>query len=259
MKPTSRRTMFGQLLGLGLGATVGMPTKAFPDDQQTSSQAKQKKLKVMVAGAHPDDPESGCGGTIARYTDLGHEVVIVYLTRGEAGIKGKTHAEAAAIRTREAEKACEILKARPVFAGQIDAATHVDPAAYDSFYKIIEREAPDLVFTQWPIDNHRDHRACSLLVYDAWAKAGKTFPLYYYEVYTGIQTQTFYPHHYVDITKTAARKREATFAHASQTPDQWYPHHEAMDRFRGYEYSCDLAEAYVRHVQSPDEALPMVL
>jgi len=259
MKPTTRRTMFGQLLGLGVGATVGLPLEAFPADQQSESQAKQKKLKVMVAGAHPDDPESGCGGTIARYSDLGHEVVVVYLTRGEAGIQGKSHQEAASIRTLEVQKACEILKARPVFAGQIDGATQVDPAAYDSFYKIIETESPDLVFTQWPIDSHRDHRATSLLVYDAWLQAGKKFPLYYYEVYSGIQTQTFSPTHYADITRTADRKRAATFAHVSQTPDQWYPHHEAMDRFRGFEYGCDLAEAFTRHVQSPDDALPMVL
>ena len=53
--------------------------------------------KLLVAGAHPDDPESIAGGTILRYTDAGHEVVCLYLTRGEAGIPGKTHAEAAAV------------------------------------------------------------------------------------------------------------------------------------------------------------------
>jgi len=49
-------------------------------------------------GGHPDDPESGCGGTLARYTALGAGVTIVYLTRGEAGIPRKSHDEAAAIR-----------------------------------------------------------------------------------------------------------------------------------------------------------------
>ncbi|HEV2483966.1 MAG TPA: PIG-L family deacetylase [Terracidiphilus sp.] len=52
---------------------------------------------------NPDDPQSGCGGTIARYTDEGHEVVILYLTRGESGIERTSMQDAAAIRTAERE------------------------------------------------------------------------------------------------------------------------------------------------------------
>src|SRR5918912_841637 len=72
----------------------------------------QPRLKVLVAGGHPDDPESGCGGTIARYADAGHAVVALYLTRGEAGIPGTSHDEAARIRTAEGERACSILRAK---------------------------------------------------------------------------------------------------------------------------------------------------
>ncbi|MDP5139792.1 MAG: PIG-L family deacetylase [Spirosomaceae bacterium] len=78
------------------------------------------KLKIMVTGAHPDDPETGCGGAIAKWTKAGHEVVVVYLTRGEAGIDGTAAKEAAEIRTKEAIAACKLLNARPVFLGQID-------------------------------------------------------------------------------------------------------------------------------------------
>src|SRR3954470_14066578 len=46
-----------------------------------------RKLKVIVAGGHPGDPEYGCGGTIARYSDLGHEVVLLYLNRGNPAEK----------------------------------------------------------------------------------------------------------------------------------------------------------------------------
>jgi LmbE family N-acetylglucosaminyl deacetylase len=76
-----------------------------------------RKLKVVVAGGHPDDPETGCGGTMALYSKAGHDVVALYLTRGEAGILGKTHQEAANIRTAEAGRACEILGARPILFG----------------------------------------------------------------------------------------------------------------------------------------------
>jgi hypothetical protein len=45
-------------------------------------QAK-RKLKLVVTGGHPGDPECGCAGTIARYSELGHDVVLLYLNRGE--------------------------------------------------------------------------------------------------------------------------------------------------------------------------------
>jgi hypothetical protein len=95
MGKVTRRELLGQsALALGAAGTT-LPGLGFEDSQAASA----KKVRVVVVGGHPDDPESGCGGTIARYADLGHEVTILYLTRGEAGIRGKTHEEAAAIRT----------------------------------------------------------------------------------------------------------------------------------------------------------------
>src|SRR5436190_19707920 len=55
-------------------------------------------LKVVCVGAHPDDPESGCGGTLARYAALGHRGTIAYLTRRERGIDGNALDEAARVR-----------------------------------------------------------------------------------------------------------------------------------------------------------------
>src|SRR6185369_4266132 len=88
-------------------------------------------LRVVCVGGHPDDPESGCGGTLARYAALGHSVTVIYLTRGEAGIPGKSHDEAAGIRSAECAASCKILGAKPVFAGQIDGATVVDAKSAD--------------------------------------------------------------------------------------------------------------------------------
>lgn len=235
-----------KMLGVSAMGAVPMGMKSasgFPIQDQ--------KLKILVAGAHPDDPETGCGGTVARYTKAGHEVVNLYLTRGEGGIPNKTHDEAAEIRTAEAQKACEILNARSLFAGQVDGETEVSAKAYSHIREMIETENPDLIFTQWPVDTHRDHRAISVLVYDAWLNSGKSVPLYYYEVMSGIQTQSFNPTDYVDITSVEEIKREACFAHESQNPDELYPIHEQMSRFRGMEFGCDHAEAFVRHEQSP--------
>jgi len=167
-----------------------------------------RKLKIVVAGGHPGDPEYGCGGTIARYTALGHDVVLLYLNRGGGGSPKLHVGELAALRTSEAAKACEILKARPVFAGQIDGQAIIDQTHYQEFQKLLETEQPDVVFTQWPIDNHPDHRATSMLAYDAWLRMGKKFAFYYYEVSDGEDTQMFSPTDYVDITGVAAREEE---------------------------------------------------
>lgn len=214
------------------------------------------RLKVLVAGGHPDDPESGCGGTIARYVGAGHDVVVLYLTRGEAGIAGTSHADSARIRTAEAERACTILGARPRFGGQVDGDTHVDRAAYATMRDLFIDVRPDVVFTHWPVDTHPDHRAVSLLVYDAWLRTGATAALAYFEVLTGEQTQLFRPTDYVDITPVVQRKRDACFAHASQKPEEWYPVHERMARFRGMEHGCEQAEAFVRHDRGPALQLP---
>lgn len=216
----------------------------------------QRKLKVIVAGGHPDDPESAMGGTMARYSDLSHDVVALYLTRGEAGIKGKSHDEAARLRSAESAKACEILKARPLFAGQIDGATEVNAARYADFKAILLAEKPDVVFTHWPIDTHRDHRAVSYLTYDAWMASGKSFALYYFEVITGSQTQLFRPTHYVDITATEPRKRAACFAHTSQDPQHFWDRHDLMNQWRGIECGKKFAEGFVHHDQSPPGILP---
>jgi GlcNAc-PI de-N-acetylase len=113
---TSRRNFIrnaGALLpGLSLSAISGKPEIL-----------QDKKLSIVCVGGHPDDPESGCGGTLSKLANAGHQVTIIYLTRGEAGIPGISHAEAAKIRTREAEAACKIISAQAVFAGQVDGDT----------------------------------------------------------------------------------------------------------------------------------------
>ncbi len=216
-----------------------------------------RKLHVVVTGGHPGDPEYGCGGTIARYTDLGHDVALLYLNRGEGGIQGKPPAEVGAIRTAEAIQACEILKARPLFAGHTDGHSVVDQQHYAEFHQLIAAQKPDVVFAQWPIDGHADHRAISSLVYEAWLRMKKSFALYYYEVTTGEDTLQFAPTHYVDISAQAARKRTACYAHASQLPDKFFAIQEQVAKFRGVESGHTQAEAFVRHVQSPDFGLPL--
>src|SRR6266576_3576447 len=84
MKPISRRNMLSKTSWLGTTLAVGLPlatTVAQPLPGATPP-TKTPKLKVVVTGGHPGDPEYGCGGTITRYTDLGHDVVLLYLNKG---------------------------------------------------------------------------------------------------------------------------------------------------------------------------------
>ena len=243
MIPT-RRQVLGS--GMALGAIAELLTST-----QASENGTSRKLTIVIAGGHPGDPEAACGGTMARLADLGHDVAALYLTRGERGVQGKTAVEAGTIRTHEAQKACAILKVRPLFLDQADADTVVSGKRYEEFRRRLEVEKPQVVFTHWPIDAHRDHRATSLLTYDAWLRGGKPFALYHYEVSTGEETQHFHPTDYVDITMTEARKRTACFAHASQNPASFYAYHEKMHGFRGFEAGWKRAEAFVHHEQSP--------
>jgi LmbE family N-acetylglucosaminyl deacetylase len=209
-------------------------------------QIKPGSLKVVCVGAHPDDPESGCGGTLALYAAQGHHVTIVYLTRGERGIPGKSESEAAAIRTAEAEGACRVLGAKAVYAGQIDGATELTRARVDAMASLLDAEAPDVVFTHWPIDTHLDHEIASLLTIRAYVASQRRFPLYFFEVNAGSQTMGFAPAHYVDITGVREKKKTALFAHKSQRGEDIYrDHHEVMENFRGREVRVAAAEAFV--------------
>ncbi len=216
----------------------------------TDNRPGAKKMKVVCVGGHPDDPESGCGGTLAKMASEGHEVTIIYLTRGEAGIIGKSQAEAASIRTNEAIAACKILNAKPVFAGQIDGDSLVNNEWVTKMQALIQAEKPAIVFTHWPIDSHKDHQSASLLAIQSWVRSGKVFELYFFEVCTGSQTMGFKPTDYVDISATQEQKRKAVYCHSSQNPPGIYMapdcNHGMMETFRGIEMNAPVAEAFVR-------------
>ena len=202
--------------------------------------------KVLVIGAHPDDPETMCGGTMIKLREMDVEVVSVYLTSGEAGIQGKSHEEASAIRTLEAKQACEAMGVRAVFLTQIDGNTEVNKTRYAEMKALIEEENPDMVITHWPIDSHRDHRICSILVYDAWRQTGYNFDLYYGEVMTGLQTQNFTPTLWVDISNQHDQKVVAYYCHASQDMPVVQEWHDAMEILRGMECHAKYGEAFIK-------------
>ncbi len=207
--------------------------------------------KALIIGAHPDDPEYCCGGTALMLLQHGCEVVNVYLTGGEAGIPGKSAEETKAIRLRELQAACAIMGTRYIMLTQVDGQTEITPERYAELREVIAREKPDIVFTHWPIDSHRDHRICSVLTYDAWRQLGHSFDLYYHEAMTGLQTQNWHPDTYVDITSVVETKHKACRAHASQDPEGVLEWHIPMERFNGHSFQCHSAESFTKQLWNP--------
>ena len=120
----------------------------------------------------------------------------------------------------EARKACEILKARPVYAGQANGHAIVDDSHYQAFQKIVADESPDAVSTNGsstitpitaPLPTSSTNRD----------RLKRRFALYYYEVSDGEGTVQFTTHPHVDITPSPI-KRAACYAHASQSPESLY-------------------------------------
>ena len=139
-------------------------------------------------------------------------------------------------------------------AGQYDGHSIIDDSHYEESRHLLDAEKPDVVFTHWPIDSHRDHRAVSALVLDAWLKSGKNFTLYYYEV--AEDTLMFSPNEYVNISAVEQRRRAACYAHASQDPDQWYPLQTDITRLRGLQNGGGQAEGFIRPLHSVRNVLP---
>ncbi len=255
MPKYTRRQFLTGSASVALGSALGLPALNALANQPLNEE--KHKLKIVVIGAHPDDPETVFGGLMALYAKAGHEVVAAYLTKGEAGIEGKSHSEAAQIRTHEALTACKILNVRPEFLGQTDGNCEITPERYQQMHQFLAKENPDLLFTHWPIDTHRDHRICSVLVYDAWLYSGRKSVLYYGEAMTGMQSQNFIPTDYIDISTVIDAKHQACFAHVSQQIKETYAeHHGQMEVFRGMESGFGYAEAFVKQAKSPRSILP---
>jgi len=141
-------------------------------------------------------------------TQQGHQVVLLYMNNGA------WPPTSADIRSAEAKRACNLLKARSAYADQENGNSIVDKTHYERFASILQSEAPDAVFTHWPIDNHRDHRAAAMLTYDAWQNLKRSFALYYFEVSDGEDTMQFTPDRYCDISDYETVKKP----HAMRMP-----------------------------------------
>lgn len=122
-----------------------------------------KQLDILAFGAHPDDVELSCGGTIAKEVSLGKKVGIVDLTRGELGTRGT-----AEIRDKEAKQAASILGvSMRENLGFRDGFFKNDEANQLEIIKILRKYRPKLVLCNAQTDRHIDHGRAALLIHEA--------------------------------------------------------------------------------------------
>jgi LmbE family N-acetylglucosaminyl deacetylase len=219
-------------------------------------------MRVLAVGAHPDDLEILCGGTIARFVREGHAVVMCHATSGNRGSYVHTSEEIARIRDGEARRAAEIAGAEHVTLGLPDSEVEAaDPAQKRAVVDLVRTTRPDLIITHYPADYMSDHNEISKLVFDASFHAtlplfetGKPHhdvvaPIYYMDTLMGIG---FQPSEYVDVGGVIDTKVAMLEAHASQVT--WLRDHDGVDvveqmktttRFRGQQCGVDYAEGFV--------------
>lgn len=201
-----------------------------------------RKLKVVIFGGHPDDPESGAGGLATLLVEKGHEVILAYGTtfRGERRFFDRPEAE---VRQQEAAAACRVLGATAKCFPYAHEKLHADEATLRDVSSWLDTVKPDVVVTHWPLDMHPNHHVVSSLVWQSYRRKGG-WNLYFFEVMTDQQTLAFRPELYLDIASVRERKRRALEEHKSQDPESIWKVHDEMHRRRGSECGVEYAEAY---------------
>ncbi len=179
------------------------------------------KLDVLAIGAHPDDVELGCGGTLALLARAGRRVGILHLTRGERGTRGTPEE-----RLTEAERAAEALGASDLaFLDCGDGGLRTGEAEEEALIEVLRAWRPDLVLSPTPHDRHPDHTRAHRLVESACFYSGlrergqpaeDREPHRPAAVFSFMQHDPFEPSFIVDVTATWEVKRRALAAYRSQ-------------------------------------------
>ncbi|MFO7905748.1 MAG: PIG-L deacetylase family protein [Pirellulaceae bacterium] len=127
----------------------------------------ERPLRLLILGAHPDDPEFHAGGLAAMYGRQGHEVKMISLTDGRAGHHRYAPEELARVRQEEGAAAGAVIGAAYETWGYPDGRLQATLEARENVIREIRGFMPDLVLTHRPCDYHPDHRAVGQLVQDA--------------------------------------------------------------------------------------------
>jgi LmbE family N-acetylglucosaminyl deacetylase len=197
-----------------------------------------KKMNILAIGAHPDDIEYGCAGTLIKYVERGHRIFLLVLTKGEEGGEGE-------VRQREQNAAAEVIGAQQVFWGDYhDTQLPLNKELIEKIEEVIATVQPDLILVNHGDDTHQDHRILTRATLSATRYVRNVL---FFEVPT---TQNFNPQIFVDISDTLERKFQVLEAHASQAmktniEDMYILElAQANATFRGIQGRAKFAEAF---------------
>ncbi len=185
-------------------------------------------MNILAVGAHPDDIEMQCAGTLALYAQKGHKIFMAIATNGNVGSPDLGRDEIAAIRHDEAQASCDLIGAELIWMDFDDEWLFNDRPTRSRFIDAIRQAKPEVMFIHGPTDYHPDHRIAGQICEDARIPASvrlvetalphvERIPhLFYMDNPAGIG---FEPEAYVDITSVIDIKREMLLKHVSQ--DGW--------------------------------------
>lgn len=195
-------------------------------------------MNILAIGAHPDDIEIGCGGTLIKYASAGHDVFLFVLSEG--GFGGEP-----AMRRQEQENSAKAMGAKGVLWGDcLDTEIEDGRELILKIEKVISQIKPELVLLNYYEDIHQDHRAA--------AKAGISATRYVREVlfFEVPTTQRFDPDVFVDIRDVFEKKQELLRIHASQVDKTRVDNltilesSQACANFRGFQGRVKFAEGF---------------
>jgi LmbE family N-acetylglucosaminyl deacetylase len=182
-------------------------------------------MKVIAIGAHPDDIEFGCFGTLYRHMRNGDSIDEIILTNGELG-------GPLSVRKGEARKAAALIGAKVHFGGFPDGNLRDDHPTISYLESIIKKVGADIVYTTSRADRHQDHRYASL----ASASAAR-FVDEVYEYETPSVVNTFSPRLSVDIGDGMELKIKGLRCHQSQKAKRYLEADavKGLARYRAYQ------------------------
>lgn len=197
---------------------------------------------ILAVGAHPDDVELGCGGTIKAASQLGKKVIAVFMTKGEQSGNPE-------VRPKESIEALSMLGVKDVYFGDFpDAEIPCSRQAIDFLESFFIANKPETILTHTVNDIHQDHRQVGWVSMSAFRNAQKILA---YE--TPRVTAAFSPTYFVDITNSVNDKWAALKCHFSQKTKRYITYESMVNlaSFRGSQVSLPAAEAFevVRYVE----------